>query len=41
MNPVQGIIESVKQKADSKKVKPFCHDDKHFFRFKGRLFKTR
>ncbi|ELR24719.1 uncharacterized protein ACA1_173670 [Acanthamoeba castellanii str. Neff] len=37
----QGIIESVKQKADSKKVKPFCHDDKHFFRFKGRLFKTR
>jgi hypothetical protein len=38
---MQGIIENVKQKADSKKLKPFRHDDKKFYRFKSRLFKSR
>jgi len=37
----QGFIENIKQKPDSKKLKPFTHDDKQLFRINNRLLKPR
>jgi len=35
------MIEHVKQKHDSKKIKPFIHDAKNFYRIRPRAFKSR